>query len=85
VDNANANNNNGQQEILNQILNDNDQQRQQPNQFFLFIRLAFIVYLLTQGGGYIRMFIVSFIAIIIFLVQTGRIRVTVINYRGNFN
>ncbi|ORY30425.1 hypothetical protein LY90DRAFT_81602 [Neocallimastix californiae] len=81
VDNANANNNNGQQEILNQILNDNDQQRQQPNQFFLFIRLAFIVYLLTQGGGYIRMFIVSFIAIIIFLVQTGRIRVTVINYR----
>ncbi|KAG4101841.1 hypothetical protein H8356DRAFT_1652639 [Neocallimastix lanati (nom. inval.)] len=79
---ANINNNNGQQEILNQILNANDQQRQQPNQFFLFIRLAFIVYLLTQGGGYIRMIIVTFIAIIIFLVQTGRINVTVINYRN---
>lgn len=72
-----------QQAAFNQLFEDAPQE-EHPNQFFLFVRLAFVVYLFSQNGGYLRMILINLIALIIFLYQTGRLRIAVINY-GNIN
>eukprot|EP01117_Protostelium_nocturnum_P002604 TRINITY_DN1337_c0_g1_i1.p1 TRINITY_DN1337_c0_g1~~TRINITY_DN1337_c0_g1_i1.p1 ORF type:complete len:272 (-),score=85.89 TRINITY_DN1337_c0_g1_i1:792-1607(-) len=38
------------------------------------LKLAFMVYILSQGGGNARLAILCWIALVIFLVQTGRLR-----------
>lgn len=45
------------------------------NQLFLLIKLGIAVYVLTQGSSTFRVVLVNLIALLIFLYQTGRVRV----------
>ncbi|PRP88783.1 homocysteine-responsive endoplasmic reticulum-resident ubiquitin-like domain member 1 protein-like [Planoprotostelium fungivorum] len=56
------------------IENGNEEGREDGSTLWTLIKLAFVVFIFSQGGGSSRLFILCFCALVIFLVQTGRLR-----------
>jgi len=59
-----------------QVVPDNANRGDGTSTFYLLFRLALLVYILSSGGGSFRLFVLSVGAVLIFLYQTGILRIT---------
>jgi hypothetical protein len=56
-----------------------------PNHLSLLLKLAFLVFILSQGGSPERMLVLSLLALLVFFYQTGRFQMHMRVFRVNVN